>query len=240
MDDYHIITSDDTAQSSDILADLRSRARHHTQSTVSFVKKTEKGLFVGLIGKIGDVLGAEHEFAREAPDGRYSGVGRKIAFNHAFHCGASDAIQIPDLVELSERQCADLLYVLTEAHAGREPVSMEPVKFSSARSVGTDWDRIAAEVEAGKCRGGFFTPEGKLLERFENIAKTVTKEAQKKTVEKMARLSAPVQAEAMVKELVFMQIAPVTIGVAMTGWAAWKLIEHDRKRRQSSREQSRS
>lgn len=190
------------------------------------------------MGKIGDVIGGEHEFAREAPDGRYSGTGRKIAFNHAYHCNLSDASKIPDLGELSGRQRGDLLHVLTEAHAGREPVSMEPVTFNASRTVGTDWDRIAAEVEAGKCRGGFFTPEGKLLERFERIAEKGTKEAQKKTVEKMARPMAGVQAEAMARGPAFMTIAVVTIGVALTGWAAWKLIERDRRLRQQSGEQS--
>lgn len=241
MDGYHILTSGDpTTRPYDILADLRPRARHHTQSTVGFMQKTESGLFVGLMGKIGDVIGGEHEFAREAPDGRYSGTGRKITFNHAYHCNPSDASKIPDLGEMRGRQRDDLLHVLTEAHAGREPVAMGSVTFATARTVGTDWDSVAAEVEAGKCLGGFFTPEGKLLERFENIAETVTNTAQKKTVEKMARPIAEVQAEAMAKGPAFMTIAAVTIGVAITGWAAWKLIERDRKHRQPSGDLSRT
>jgi hypothetical protein len=237
MDGYHILTSgDQKARSSDILADLRLRAKQHTPSTISFINKTKNGLFVGLIGKVGDVIGGEHEFAREAPDGRYSGVGRKIAFNHAYDCSPSAALKIPDLAELGERQRASLLHVLTEAHAGREPVSLEPVIFETKRAAGTDWDLIAAEVEAGRCQGGFFTPEGKLLERFESIAETVKNAAQKKTPLEMPRQPITSGEIAHAKGMPFIKIAAVTIGVTMTGWAAWELIKRNRNR--SSEERS--
>ena len=235
MDEYHILTSGvENVRPNEVLRELRHHSSRYPGSLMCFIKNCEHGLFVGLIGQNEDILGEEHEFSREAAVGRYSGKGRKIAFNHAYHSDTSVASKIPDLKELRERQSADLLHVLTEAHAGREPVSMEPVMFNAARSVGTDWDRIATEVETGKCRGGFFNADGKLLDRFENIADTVTNAAQKKTVEKMARASGLAQAEAIGRGPAFMTVAKVTIGLAITGWAAWKLIEHDRKRQGSS------
>jgi hypothetical protein len=180
MDEYHILTSgENNSAPNRVLRDLRARGRRYHEPLMAFIHRLEEGMFVGLMGKNEAVMGAQHEFGREATVSRFSGPGRQIAFNHAYHCPASANPTVPDLVTLCKQQRVDLLHILTEAHAGREPIPMEPVAFASQRIAGTDWDRVAAEVDAGKCQGGFFSMDGRLIERFETISENVTKEAQK-------------------------------------------------------------
>jgi hypothetical protein len=123
-------------------------------------------------------------------------------------------------------QRGHLEHILTEAHAGREPVSMPATAFSKLPEKGTDWHRVAKEVEAGKCRGGLFNLDGSLIERFENLAETVGKEAQKKTTSFAERVAKTSPAPTGCRPG-FTTIAAVSLGAVAVGWAAWHLMRNN-------------
>lgn len=231
MDEYHILTADSAFDS--LCRNMTHRVQKSLRKAALFIERSETGVMLGRSDMIGTVLGMDHEYAREFDFGDTSGLRRATRFGHAYHTPFSDALKVPCHNEMLSQQSGDLLHILSEAHAGREPVAMPPVQFTATRQVGTDWDRIAREVEAGRSRGGLFDADGKLIEQFESIADKVSKETQKKTASQMDR-----QNIGAIKpkgcRVNFMTVAAVSVGVALAGWAAWHLIQTERKKAEPS------
>ena len=147
-------------------------------------------LMVGYSDDIGNVLGDGHPFAREFDFGDTSGERRAIRFTHAYFNEGSQA-KIPCHREMLAVQRGHLEHILTEGHSGRESITMPATVFSKLPEQGTDWHRVAQEVEAGTCRGGLFNLDGSLIERFENLSQTsATKPGTANTAENVASVAA--------------------------------------------------
>lgn len=223
MDGYHSLTAPN-----EIDSDLR-RISHKIQKSLAkeglFIERTPHGLMVGRCDMIGNLIGMDHEYAREFDFGGTSGERRAIRFGHAYHTNLSKGPSIPDHSELLSKQKTDILHLLSEAHAGREPISMPLADFTNARQSGTEWDRIASDVEAGKCKGGIFSTEGKLLERFEDISEQAAKGAQKKTPSPPREM-----ASALPKRSGCMVVGAVLAGVVLMGWVAHIMMQRAQDR----------
>lgn len=176
QDDLHVLTP--SSGPVDGEEAIQRASKPFRDQMLGFIKRDGEHLYVGVWGRVGEVLGEGHAFARELDLTNSGMLGRRIPFTHAYHTRGKEA-KIPSLAELKVQQGRDLLHILTEAHAGREPVEMAPVAFGGMRDTGTAWDRIAREVETGKSNGGFFSMNGELVKEFEREV------AQKKTPEIM-------------------------------------------------------
>lgn len=185
-DEFHVITQKDAASWKIVRSLVEEIMSHRSKESelILFMQHVDGKLLTGIDGVTGDVLVEGHPFARELPSSVHSGQGREITFTHAYHQPLATEIRIPDHVELITKQKNDLLHILTEAHAGREPVSMEPVNFSATRAAETHWDKIAAAVEAGTSRGGLFRADGSLIKEFTlETENTLERESKKKSAE---------------------------------------------------------
>jgi hypothetical protein len=140
-----------------------STKRHRIKDILLFIERHDDRIYCGAQGEIGFVLGADHPFSREA-DLHGVSLGREITFLHAYDHAHTDGLVVPDIASLLERQKADLLHILTEAHQGKEPVPVLDVHFEIPRRARSPWHEIAEAVESGACRGGFFSKQGELLE----------------------------------------------------------------------------
>lgn len=163
MDGYHMLTAHS------IFDDRVRKLTHKIQKSVDksalFIERSDLGIMVGRTDLIGHVLGEDDVFAREYDFGDSLGERRSIRFGHAYF-SKDKRVLIPCLTELLKRQKEDLRFALTEAHEGREPVTVQPTQFSAERRTSKDWDRISKEVERGRCNGGLFHIDGTLIERF--------------------------------------------------------------------------
>lgn len=224
QDEFHILTDRRPHAVDSALSISLASKRHDSPDIMLFIEKIDGKVYCGAVGDTAHVLGPEHPFAREADLNRSGKPGRFLTFTHAYDHAAGSGLRIPGIGELRERQSADLLHILTEAHSGNEPVEVGAVTFGGAREAGTAWDEIAGEVEAGRCRGGFFTKDGALLERFDAV-KEVAGAAQKKTVE------APILPQCLkISRPSFLAVTGIAAGVGLAGWAAWELLHrHDDK-----------
>lgn len=227
-DDYHMLTAGSAVD--EPCLKLGNKIKRMHKPVALLMERDANRLMVGYSDYIGAILGTDHPYAREFDFGDTTGERRAIRFTHAYH---SDGLQtkVPCHREMLAAQRGHLEHILTEAHAGREPVSMPATAFSQIPAKGTDWHRIAKEVEAGKCRGGLFNLDGSLIERFENLAETVGKETQKKTTTFAERV---VKAPAAPTDYRpgFTTIAAVSLGAVAMGWAAWHLTRDNGKAQQ--------
>ena len=222
MDEYHVLTVPSVAD--EACRSISHRVQKSLNKSALFISNSGETIVVGRVDLIGNVLHANHDFARELDLGNTSGNPRAIRFGHSYYSSSANGVRIPDHIELITKQKVDLEAILAKAHEGLEPIIMPAAEFRMGRQAGSDWDRIAHEVEAGKCNGGLFHMDGTIIERFEAIAERVSEEAQKKTAQKMARPNTPVVLPKR-RTPRFMTIAAVSAGVAITGWIAWHLLQ---------------
>lgn len=224
-DEYHMLTIGSVFDETCLKIGNKIKRMHNPVAL--FIERDDNRLMVGYSDYVGNVLGERHSYAREFNFGDTTGERRAIRFTHAYYNEASQA-KVPCHQEMLARQRGHLEHILTEAHAGREPVIMPATIFSKLPEKGSDWHRIAKEVEAGKCRGGLFNLDGSLIERFENLAETVGKEAQKKTTSFEARVVKESAASIGCRPG-FTTIAAVSLGAVAIGWAAWHLTRDNGK-----------
>lgn len=222
-DEYHMLT--DAGVADGICLRIANKIKRMPKPVALLIERDAKRLVVGYSDYVGSVLGEGHPYAREFDFGDTTGERRAIRFTHAYFNEGSKT-KVPCHREMLAAQRGHLEHILTEAHAGREPVSMPATVFSKLPDKGTDWHRIAKEVEAGKCRGGLFNLDGSLIERFENLAETVGKEAQKKTTSFAERVAKTPAAPTGCRPG-FTTIAAVSLGAVAMGWAAWHLMRNN-------------
>ncbi len=225
QDGFHILTTH-VEQPPGETQRLAKLMKQHGNGLKYIISKSGDCIYVGISGVLGDILGDNHLFAREANLNPSSSLskepGRRIGFTHSYHSKVT-SVTIPDLCALRAQQSSDLLRILQEAHDsrnGRTLVSMPEVQFPSIRNIGTDWNRIASDVEAGKCEGGIFASDGKLLERFEAEVKKASSLAQKKTIPIMAEAASGVTTKPGC-----IVIGAMVVGAVLLGWAALTMMK---------------
>ena len=171
-EDAHILTSEmmGYSQFTDRVLEREGRLQ---ERRVAFIQDCGDRLYIGLDGKVPNVLGKDSPYAYEQKVTR-KGLeqGREITFVHGYF--APKGTFIPDLDELEARQRKDLKEILSRANGdeerakadnGAEGIRVEPVAFTRPREKGTDWDRLATAFESGKLnppmQGMTFTVDGK-------------------------------------------------------------------------------
>lgn len=169
---------------------------------------------VGSFGLTKDILGNDHAYSYERPIGA-GGVeekGRRISFTHGYILNKGESI--PSINELKSVLPKHLQDLLDRAHAGETDI-VSNVSLTSSRASGSDWDRIATEYEAGERAGKLSIFDG------EKHLKDIVVE-EKKTSELSG--TSPMDRRA------FFKVAAVGLGLAVAGFAAWKLFEMMRKK----------
>jgi len=164
VDGLHVLTPDigEKYRFTDSVLRRRNAA---TARQISFIFDCGDELYVGVDGRVPDVLGEGDPYAYEEAlikKGDYR-KNRAITFVHGFF--APRRSTIPDLAELYRLQAQQLRQILRRANEGEEPVAAAPVDFLSPRSdERTDWNRLASEFERGMhARKGAMFKDGTLL-----------------------------------------------------------------------------
>lgn len=153
-------------------------ALKHARRTCDFVGGGESQFVIAKIGTrsivemssiVRNLLGADHPFSKELlkdeATGAITPTGRRIQVNHVY--GTEGGKKFPDFEEFQRVQKADMLHILNEAHKGEvvPTIDMPLREFAQPRKAGTEWDRVASEIEAGKHEGkaAVFNQDGKLV-----------------------------------------------------------------------------
>ena len=143
--------------------------------TFAFIQDCGDRFYIGLDGKVADILGKDSRYASEQAitrQGLEKEKEREITFVHGYF--APKDTPIPDLEELVRSQPNDLEAILRRANSdaerakadnGAEGIRAEPAEFNRPREKNTDWDRIATEFEQGQRQGQgmTFTVDGKAV-----------------------------------------------------------------------------
>ena len=227
VDGFHVLT-DEIKSDSHFTRVIRDRPRRAEKRRIAFIHDCGDRIYVGMDGRLPDVLGESHPHAYEISRSR-SGIeakGRSITFIHGYF--APKGTPIPDLGELIDRQPNDLAEILQRANGGEEQVKADSVIFSRPRKKGTEWDRIATEFEQGRrpLQGATFTEDGAHFETLGTPSVTRTSVAGiTADLKKNPSLLSPDSVDRMG----FLKVVAICLGAVIAGCAAWRLLENHRR-----------
>lgn len=202
---------------------------------------------VAITANISDVPGVDSDYAREQTivHGGEKRLGRYIQFTHLYFTPKGNGAKIPDLDELLEKQALHLEEILRRAHPGEgkkgeEYVDIAKAQFDRPRKPGTEWDRIATEMERkhGKVtdfgKGYAFNASGAKIYDLPDPDPVAIGLTELKAAKKAAQ-GAEKAAENATRKFGFREGAGVTAAVlalGAIGWAVKTRMNHAQPSRQ--------
>jgi hypothetical protein len=168
IDEYHSLTQQRPGDHR-LAEAIRRRPGVLEQPSIAFIQDAGDRLYIGMDGRVLDVLGQDHPAAYEILRTKKGPQKlRPILFVHGYFAPKDGDVSIPDLNELIAQQHRQLDEILRRANdegaVQGKPIAVPPVTFSATRAVGTEWDKYAREFERGKHpeKIAIFTKDGKL------------------------------------------------------------------------------
>jgi hypothetical protein len=190
VDEFHVLTSE-TQRDYQFTEQVLMRKGRYQERKVIFIQDCGDSFYIGMDGKVPDVLGQTFPYAYEQTITREGPKqGREITFVHGYF--AQKGISIPDLDELLQQQPKHLKEILERANAGESPVAAGKVSFTQQRKKNTDWDSIATEFEKGNFRlqGMTFTIDGKKFLPLESLERKIGHENSQSSAAKISKKKA--------------------------------------------------
>lgn len=227
VDGFHILT-DEVGDDYRFTENIIRRPDRTEVRRVAFIHDCGDRFYIGMDGRVPDVLGENHPCAYERTIFKTGpSKGRKITFVHGYF--APKGTPIPDLDDLIEQQPKHLGEILQRANAGETPVRIAPASFTRQRVRGTDWDRLATEFEKGahRMRGATFTEDGKLFRMLDSL-ESAPQGGEKKKPTAPNTISG-------INRTTFLQVAAAAL-LATLGYAAWRILLKSRNADKTTQE----
>lgn len=186
------------------------------RKTKYFINRRNGSLFIGVVGRLPEILGENHEFAYEV-NSYNPGPGRPITFVNIYSSDVPSP-SIPNFSEFQKRQKSDIESILKIADVTGDEIQIPVTSFDNSEGSGTDWDKIAAEIKKAKWEVAFFSLDGVLIKCIESSSAAKSNLTEKK--------SAPQTRQNQEKRKSLSQaMALIAVGVLTVGWVTIKLLE---------------